>query len=343
LHYPYQSFSHIEDLLREAAIDPEVRTIRINLYRVAYNSHIIKALLNAVRNGKRVTAMVELQARFDEKNNIHWSNVLSEGGVKVLVGLTGLKVHSKLILISRKVNSKTVRMAHVGTGNFHESTARIYEDLGLLTCDKRITNEVHKVFRLLEHSYERSQFRHLVVSPFSTRRKFMRLIDEEITQAKKGNACGIRIKLNNLVDTQLIQKLYDASAAGVPVRLIIRGICGLKAGVKGLSENIEAISIVGRYLEHSRVMEFHNRGNKVYYISSADWMTRNLDHRIEVSTPIYSKELRQQLCEFLDMMWADNTKARMLDAKQCNKYRGQGKKAVSGQQSAYVYYRKKLD
>ncbi|MEO0405613.1 MAG: phospholipase D-like domain-containing protein, partial [Bacteroidota bacterium] len=243
LHYPYQKFDYVVDLLREAAIDPTVRSIRINLYRVASNSQVINALENAARNGKKVVVVVELQARFDEENNIGVSESLQDAGVKVIFGVPGLKVHSKLILISRRIKGKSQRVAHIGTGNFHEKTARIYGDVSLLTADRRLTNEVRKLFSFFENNYERSVFRHLLVSPYNNRRKIEGLIQNEIRNAKAGKKAWIEFKVNNLVDENIIKKLYAASKAGVKVKLIVRGVCSLIPGVPGLSENISVISI----------------------------------------------------------------------------------------------------
>lgn len=345
LHYPYQSFNYIVDMLREAAIDPEVRRIRINLYRVAKNSQVINALVNAAKNGKKVTVVVELQARFDEKNNIKVSEVLQEAGVKVIFGVPGLKVHSKLVLITRKPKNGLKYVAHIGTGNMHEGTAKIYGDISLLTADTRIAKEVHKLFGFFENNYERGTYRHLIVSPYSTRRKFTNMINKEIAQAKKGEQAWINLKLNNLVDSSLIRKLYEASQAGVKVKLIIRGVCALIPGVKGMSENITAISIVGRYLEHARVIAFCNAGKSRYFISSADWMTRNLDHRIEVSVEIYNAELKEQLEDFFIMQFADNVKARRLDHKLNNSYITSGRqlKKINSQEEMYRYFKSQLE
>jgi polyphosphate kinase len=345
LHYPYQRFSYVVDLLREAAIDPDVRTIRINIYRVAPESQVCNALINAVKNGKKVTVVIELLARFDEENNIEWSEELQEEGVKVIFGVPGLKVHSKLILISRKENGKTRRYAHIGTGNFHEKTARIYSDTSLITARKELANEVRKVFRFFENNYERAVFRHLIVSPFSTRRRFIKLINNEIKAAQQGKEAWIIIKLNNLVDESMIKKLYDASNAGVNIRLIIRGVCSLVPGVKGLSENISVTSIVGRFLEHSRILIFANQGDPKYYISSADWMSRNLDIRIEVSAPVYDPALQQELMDFIQIQLRDNAKARIVNEAQDNQYviPQKGEDTHNSQEELYQYFKNKVE
>lgn len=338
LNYPYHSFNYVIDLLREAAIDPTVTSIKINIYRVAKNSKIINALINAVRNGKSVTAVLELRARFDEENNIYWSNKLQEEGVKVIFGVPGLKVHSKLILINRKERNRSVYYAHIGTGNFHEGTAGLYTDTSLLTADKRIANEVARVFDFFKSNYKSKRYSHLIISPYGSRRKFIELVNNEISNFKKDKKAGITIKLNNLVDEELIRKLYEASNAGVQIRLIIRGVCCLVPGVKGMSENIKVISIVGRFLEHSRIIMFENDGDPKIYISSADWMKRNLDGRIEVTTPIYDKKLKQTLIEYLAIQDSDNTKARILDLKQKNKHVLREGKQINAQDELYKYF-----
>lgn len=321
LTYPYQTFDHVIDLLREASIDPKVQTIKITLYRVAKNSNIVKALINAVKNGKDVTAVVELRARFDEEANIYWANKLQEEGAKVIYGVPNLKVHSKMFVITRKEGSKTVEYAHIGTGNFNRDTATVYTDHSLLTMDKRITDEVANVFTFYSDNLKMGSYKHLLVAPFFMRKELIQLINKEIQHARKNKPASIILKLNNLVDPEMIKKLYEASAEGVKIKLIIRGICSLVAGVKGLSDNIEAISIVDKFLEHSRVFIFHNGGDEKYYLSSADWMGRNLDARSEVAVPIYSMEIKKQIRLMIDLLWNDNVKARILDSEQKNDYR----------------------
>lgn len=321
LTYPYQSFDHIIDLLREASIDPKVQSIKITLYRVAKNSNIVKALINALKNGKEVTAVIELQARFDEEANIYWSDKLQEEGANVIYGVPGLKVHSKMFLITRKEAGKINQYAHIGTGNFNGDTSKVYTDHTLLTSAKQITEEVEKVFNFYSDNFKGGIYKHLLVSPFFMRKRLVQLINKEIQNAKANKPASIHLKLNNLVDVDMIRKLYDASAEGVKIKLIVRGICSLVAGIKGLSENIEAVSIVDKYLEHSRVFIFHNNGDEKYFISSADWMTRNLDHRSEVAVPIYDKEIQDQLRTIIDSLWSDNTKARILGSNQNNEYR----------------------
>ncbi|CAN5386039.1 polyphosphate kinase 1 [soil metagenome] len=319
--YPYQSFDHIIDFLREASIDPKVQSIKITLYRVAKNSNIVQALINALKNGKEVTAVIELQARFDEEANIFWSGKLKEEGATVIYGVPGLKIHSKMFLITRKESGTVNHYAHIGTGNFNGDTAKVYTDHTLLTSHKHITEEVEKVFHFYSNNFKGGAYKHLLVSPFFMRKRLVQLINKEIQNAKASKSASIILKLNNLVDVDMIQKLYDASSEGVKIKLLVRGICSLVAGVKGLSENIEAISIVDKYLEHSRVFIFHNNGEEKYFISSADWMTRNLDHRSEVAVPIYNKHIQHKLRAIIDVLWSDNTKARVLGSNQNNEYR----------------------
>lgn len=323
LYYPYHSFNKITDLLQASAIDPAVKSIKISLYRVASQSHVVDALLNAVRNHKQVTAVVELQARFDEQANIDWAKRLTEGGVNVIFGVPGLKVHCKLILISRQEGNTLRHYSYIGTGNFNEKTSRLYTDFGLLTFNQEIGADVANVFDFTEYSYRRHRYRHLFVSPHSNRNNLMALINSEIDAARDGHTAEILIKCNNLSDQRLINKLYEASQVGVRIRLIVRGMCSLVAGVPGISDNIEAISIVDRYLEHPRVYIFHNRGKPLYFISSADLMTRNLDFRIEVTCPIYDPMLQQRVHTIMELQWADNVKARVLDPEQSNSQRHQ--------------------
>lgn len=324
LHYPYQSFRYTIDLLREAAIDPKVKSISMTLYRVAKNSNVINALVNAIRNGKTVQVLMELKARFDEEANIQWTQTLEEEGAHLMESIPGLKIHAKLCLITREEDKKNMRYAIVGTGNFNEETAEIYSDHALITADKRITREVEKVFEFLDNTYKTNTYRHLVVSPFYMRKKFVKLIKSETKSAKAGKPAYIYVKLNSLVDQKLIDKLYEASRAGVKIKMVVRGICSLVPGVPGLSENIEVISIVDKYLEHSRVFIFCNDGDELYYISSADWMIRNMDNRVEVATPIYDKDIQNELKQFFEIQFRDNQKARIIDQEQKNNFRNPG-------------------
>ena len=318
LYYPYHPFDYVVDVLKTAAIDPSVTVIKICLYRVASNSQIVDALINAQYNGKRVRVVVELAARFDEQANIAWSERLTEAGIEVIFGIPGLKVHSKLFLIDRMEQGKLVRYSHIGTGNFNEKTARLYTDFTLLTSDPVICEDVNQVFDFLKYNYRRPDYKQLLVSPHTSRTGIMELIDGEIKNAREGFRAQLFFKCNNLVDKQLTLKLYEASQAGVEVRLVIRGMCSLLPGVSGISENIQAISIVDRYLEHPRVYVAHNRGVPKYFIGSADLMTRNIDSRVEVICPVTDEAAQTLLQDVLDQQWNDNSKARVIDSKQGN-------------------------
>ena len=321
LQYPYQSFHHFIDLLREASIDTKVTSIRITLYRVASKSNVINSLINAIKNGKKVTVVMELQARFDEEANIYWTQLLRDAGAHVIDGVPGLKVHAKLCLITRHEEGKKVRYASIGTGNFNESTASIYSDHSFLTVENKITREVKKVFDFFNNNYKVTTFKHLLVAPWYMRRKLTRLIRNEAKNAEAGKPSFINIKLNSLVDRDMINELYKASQAGVQIRIIARGICSLVPGIENISENIEAISIVDKYLEHSRIFIFCNNNEPLYFISSADWMIRNLDNRVEVATPIYDQDIQLELKTFFDIQWQDNTKSRYLDLENSNNLR----------------------
>jgi len=326
LNYPYHSFSYVERFVSTAAVDPSVRSIHVTLYRVAKNSHIGSSLICAAMNGKEVVAIVELRARFDEAHNIDWAKRLTENGVKVIFGVPGLKVHSKLILVQRQEGNQLRRYGHIGTGNFNEKTSRIYTDLSLITANPEITEDMINVFDFIRHTYKRHKFRHLAVSPVNNRSTLLRLIHAEVVNARAGRRAEMFLKSNALVDDEIVARLYEASQAGVKIRLIIRGMCSLVAGVPGISDNIEAISIVDRFLEHSRVYIFHNNGSPRYFISSADLMTRNLDFRVEVTVPIYEPESQRRLQLMMDTQWEDNVKARILEGDQENKYRERGRK-----------------
>ncbi|MBL0608885.1 polyphosphate kinase 1 [Aeromonas jandaei] len=343
LYYPYHKFHHFTELVRQAAFDPAVSAIRINIYRVAKKSRIIHSLIDAANNGKKVTVVVELRARFDEAANIDWANILTDAGVKVVFGVPSLKIHSKLCLITRHENGEAVRYAHIGTGNFNEKTAKIYTDFSLLTRHPDITAEVESVFEYIEYPYRRYKFNHLLVSPINSRRQLYRLIDNEHSNAKAGQPSGITLKINNLVDRDLINRLYAAGQAGVPIQMIIRGMCALRPGVPGLSDNIKVISIIDRFLEHPRVMVFHNKGNPQLYISSADWMSRNIDGRIEVGTPIYDERLKQRIMDILELQLSDTCKARVIDADQQNEYVKRGNRRKIRSQVAIYDYLKRIE
>ncbi|WP_421181632.1 polyphosphate kinase 1 [Aeromonas enteropelogenes] len=343
LYYPYHKFHHFTELVRQAAFDPAVSAIRINIYRVAKKSRIIHSLIDAANNGKKVTVVVELRARFDEAANIDWANILTNAGVKVVFGVPSLKIHSKLCLITRHENGEAVRYAHIGTGNFNEKTAKIYTDFSLLTRHPDITAEVESVFEYIEYPYRRYKFNHLLVSPINSRRQLYRMIDNELANAKAGQPSGITLKINNLVDRDLINRLYAASQAGVPIQMIIRGMCALRPGVPGLSDNIKVISIIDRFLEHPRVMVFHNKGNPQLYISSADWMSRNIDGRIEVGTPIYDERLKQRILDILELQLSDTCKARVINADQKNEYVKRGNRRKIRSQVAIYDYLKRIE
>lgn len=320
LYYPYYSFEYFTEFLRQASYDPKVTAIKINIYRVARNSRVIDSLIDAANNGKRVTVVVELKARFDEANNIRWASHLTDAGVKVLFGLPTLKIHSKLCIVSRNEDGKTVRYAHIGTGNFNEKTAKIYTDFALFTKNETIVQEVHNVFDFIEYPYTRPRFDKLLVSPINARQRIYAMIDREIENASMGLPSYINLKVNNLVDEGLVERLYKASQAGVKIRAIIRGMCSLRPGLPGLSENIYITSIVDRFLEHPRVMIFCNNNNEELYISSADWMTRNLDYRIEVGAPILDPALRERIRTIFKIQESDNQKSRIINADQTNEY-----------------------
>ncbi|WP_371379010.1 polyphosphate kinase 1 [Thalassotalea aquiviva] len=344
LHYPYHKFHHFKEFIRQASYDPKVTSIKLNIYRVAKKSQIIGSLLDAVRNGKKVTVNVELRARFDENNNIEWAKRMTDAGIKVLLGIPSLKVHSKLCLINRQENDKIVKYGLISTGNFNEDTAKIYTDVAYFTKDPNIAEEVDNVFNFIEHSYKSFQFERLLISPINQRQKLNALVDREIEFANAGNPAKIQLKLNNLVDHQLINKLYQASNAGVEISLLIRGMCSLRPGIKGFSENITVTSIIDRYLEHARIMLFHNNANERIFISSADWMTRNIEDRVEVGFEIPCLQAKQQLKAILAMQFSDNVKARIIDQDQTNLYVGAKDNAPLCQSQAEIYrYLKNLE
>ncbi|EIO3974692.1 polyphosphate kinase 1 [Vibrio vulnificus] len=338
LHYPYHSFEHITELVRQASFDPKVVSIKINVYRVAKNSRLMNSLIDAVHNGKRVTVVVELQARFDEEANIEWSKLLTDAGVHVIFGVPGMKIHAKLLLITRREEEGFVRYAHIGTGNFHERTARIYTDFSLLTADQELAAEVRGVFSYIMNPFRPIKFRHLIVSPRNSRSQLYRLLDREIHNAQAGKKASITLKVNNLVDKGLISKLYAASSAGVKIRMIIRGMCSLVPGLEGISENIEIISIIDRFLEHPRVLVVHNDGDPQVFISSADWMERNIDNRIEVMSPVRDARIKQRIIDILSIQFTDTVKARRIDKEMSNNYVERGnRKKIRSQIAIYDY------
>ncbi|WP_343552448.1 polyphosphate kinase 1 [Pantoea sp.] len=341
LYYPYHTFEHVLELLRQASFDPNVLAIKINIYRVAKNSRIMDAMIHAAYNGKKVTVVVELQARFDEEANIRWAKRLTEAGVHVIFSAPGLKIHAKLFLISRLEGEEIVRYAHIGTGNFNEKTARIYTDYSLLTADARITNEVRRVFNFIENPYRPVTFEHLLVSPQNSRDVLYKLIDAEIANQQQGKPSGITLKINNLVDNGLVDRLYAASSAGVKINLLVRGMCSLIPDLPGISENIRITSIVDRYLEHDRVYIFENGGEKKVFLSSADWMTRNIDHRIEVAVAILDPGVKQRILDIIAILLSDTVKARIVDKELSNRYVPRGnRKKVRSQLAIYDYIKK---
>jgi polyphosphate kinase len=340
INAPYQSFSYLIKFLREAALDPKVTTIKITLYRLAKNSQIISSLINAAKNGKKVTVQIELQARFDEASNIYYAEQMQTEGINLIFGIKGLKVHSKICVIERIEFGKLKRYGLVSTGNFNESTAKVYTDVTLFTCHQQILKDIDKIFDFFDVNFRMHRYKHLIVSPHYTRGRFYKLIDREINNFKVGNEACIKLKMNSLSDTAMIDKLYEASRVGVKIQLQIRGICSLIPGVKGMSENIEAISIVDNYLEHSRVYIFANNGNPDVFISSADFMTRNLDGRVEVTCPIYDESIKKELIDTFDIGWKGNVKARYHSEKLDNKYRVRGQNPVfRAQLETYNYYK----
>lgn len=342
LHYPYHSFNYFISLLREAAIDSTVTSITMTVYRLAKNSRVVNALINAAKNGKVVNVVVELQARFDEEANIKWAGILSEEGVNVVFGPNRLKVHSKLCLIEKREKNQTDYYLSVGTGNFNEKTAELYSDYTLLTAHQGITQEVKSVLdALTTNAGKLPATKRVILSPNALRKSLTGFIDEEIKKHKRGKRAFIFLKMNSLVDLELIEKLYEAGKAGVEIKLIVRGICSLIPGKKGLSENIQAISIVDRFLEHSRIFVFGSGDRAKVYISSADWMNRNLDARVEVTCPVYDKEIRRQILSMMEIQWNDNVKARSLNHGKLNRKKEikKGETAIRSQYEIYNLYK----
>jgi polyphosphate kinase len=314
LHHPYDSFQTVVDFLTQAAEDPQVLAIKQTLYRTSSDSPIVQALITAARNGKQVTAVIELKARFDEAANIHWARIMREAGVDVVYGVTGLKTHAKAMLIIRSEGERIRRYAHLGTGNYHPSTAKIYTDLSLLTCREELTTELAETFNCLTGVSRFPQMKELMVAPWSLYEGFQELIENEIGHAWAGRPSGIFAKLNSLVEPGIIESLYRASAAGVPIRLLVRGMCALKTGIPGVSENIEVRSIVGRFLEHSRIFRFENGGCARVYLGSPDWMPRNLFRRVETVFPVTAPGMVRHVEEILDWFWRDNVKAQVMQS-----------------------------
>ena len=345
INAPFQSFSYLIKFLREAALDPKVTSIKITLYRLAKNSQIISSLINAAKNGKKVTVQIELQARFDEASNISYAEQMQQEGIELIFGIKGLKVHSKICLIDRIEDGKLKRYGFISTGNFNESTAKIYTDLTLFTSHQQILKDVSKIFDFFDVNYRIHRYKHLIVSPHYTRSKFYKLIDREINNAIMGRPAYINLKMNSISDHPMIDKLYEASNAGVKIKLQVRGICSLIPGVKGMSENIEAVSIVDYFLEHTRSFIFCNNDDPEVFISSADFMTRNLDGRVEVACPIYDDTIKKQIIDTFNIGWKGNVKARYHSEKFENNYRirAEGEPIFRAQHETYNYYKDRLE
>lgn len=343
VYTPYHTFTYIIKFLREAALDPNVLSIKITIYRLAQISHVASSLINAVKNGKEVTVSIELRARFDEEANIKYAEQMQDEGINLMFGVTGLKVHSKMCVIERKENNKTRKYGFISTGNFNESTAKIYTDFTLMTSDQKILKDVNKVFDFFEVNYKINRYKHILTSPHYTKDKLFELIDNEIKNAKKGLPAFMKIKINSISSYAMVDKLYAASRAGVKIQMIVRGICCLVPGIPGMSENIEVISIVDKFLEHTRLYIFGNNNNPKIYISSADWMTRNLDNRVEVSCPIYDEDIKAELQDLYEICWKDNVKSRVIDLKQSNAYRQTRPPQIRAQFETYNYYLNKLN
>ncbi|NIM34022.1 MAG: polyphosphate kinase 1 [Hydrotalea flava] len=349
LHFPYHSFNAVIDLLREAAIDPDVKSIKVTAYRLAPTSKIINALINAARNGKEVVVMLELKARFDEEANLEWKKVLEEEeGIKVLLGVPRMKIHAKLCIIKKRVKHKIIQYGFVSTGNLNEDTAKVYGDICLFTTNRNVMADINRIFRYLEFwklgtgNLKLKLCKTLMVCPTNMRNEINALINKEIKNAKAGKKAGITLKLNSLSDAPLIEKLYDAAATGVPIQLIVRGIFCAQMDFGKMRKNASAISIVDEYLEHARVMIFQNEGNPKIYISSADWMVRNLDHRVEAAIPVLNVKLRQEIIDIINIQLSDNVKARILDSELSNNYvPHSGKKQIRSQIETYFYLYKK--
>ena len=343
LFAPYHTFSYVVKFLREAALDPKVKTIKITIYRLAEISHIASSLINAAINGKSVTVSIELQARFDEQANIDYAQQMEKEGVNLAFGVQGLKVHSKMCVVEREEDNKLKRYGFVSTGNFNESTAKIYTDYTLFTTNKGVLKDINKVFDFFERNYQIFKYKHIITSPHYTESALFKLIDNEIENIKKGQSGYIKVKMNSITSYKMVDKLYEASNAGVKIQMIIRGICCLIPGIPGMSENIEVFSIVDKFLEHTRLYVFGNNNNPKIYISSADWMTRNIENRVEVSCPIYDENIKKELLETFEISWNDNVKARHINENQNNEYRKNNKTKVRSQLALYDYYLKKLE
>jgi polyphosphate kinase len=343
LYAPYHTFSYIIKFLREAALDPEVKSIKITIYRLATISHVASALINAVKNGKEVTVSIELQARFDEAANIDYAQQMEAEGIRLIFGVQGLKVHSKMCVIERYEGNKLKYFGFISTGNFNESTANIYTDYTLFTSNQQILKDINRVFDFLNTNYRIFKYKHIITSPHYTETALYKLIDDEIEYARIGKPAFIRLKMNSISNYKIIDKLYEASNAGVCIHMIVRGICCLVPGIPNMSENIEVISIIDKFLEHTRLFIFGNNPDSKIYISSADFMTRNFENRVEVTCPVYDLEIKKELIDTFDICWNDNVKARIIDGNQDNKYKINNLAKVRSQYEIYNYYLEKLN
>jgi polyphosphate kinase len=343
LYTPYHTFSYVVKFLREAALDPKVISIKITIYRLAEISHVASSLINAAKNGKKVTASIEIQARFDEQANINYAEQMQSEGVNLQFGVRGLKVHSKMCVIEREEQSKIKRYGIISTGNFNESTAKVYTDFTLFTSNQGLLKDINKVFNFFEYNYRNYEYKYIFTSPHYTKTKLFALIDNEISNAHEGKPAYIKLKMNSITNYETIDKLYEASRAGIKIQMIVRGICCLVPGIEGMSENIEVISIVDKFLEHTRLFIFCNDRDPSIYISSADLMTRNIDNRVEVSCPIFDVEIKQELLDIFDICWNDNVKARLINEQGDNTYKRNDHSKVRTQFETYDYYLKKLN
>ena len=341
LHTPYQKFLYIINFLIEASIDPKVKKIFITIYRLSKLSKVASALINAARNGKKVFVLIELQARFDESANIKYAKEMQSHGIKISYGSQNLKVHSKICVVERKQENGIDKYGFISTGNLNESTARVYTDMTLFTSNNQILDEVKSVFNFFDANYKKYNFKNLFISPINTSTRLKKLIKNEIKNAKKGEPAWIKIKINNITNRNMIKALYDASRNGVKIELIVRGVCCLIPGIKKMSESIKGISIVDRFLEHTRFMIFCDGGNNKTYISSADWMTRNLDNRVEVTCPIFDKEIKDEIMDVFKIYWNDNVKSRFINSPKINSYKKNKNPVYRSQSEVYKYYQEK--
>jgi len=343
LYTPYQTFSYVVKFLREAALDPKVKSIKITIYRLAEISQVASSLINAAKNGKKVTVSMEIQARFDEQANIEYAEQMQREGVNLIFGVQGLKVHSKMCIIDREEEGKIKRYGFVSTGNFNESTAKIYTDFTLFTANQKILKDINKVFNFFEVNYKIYRYKHIITSPHYTKNAFYKLIDQEIQNKKDGKSAYIRLKMNSISSYKMINKLYEASQAGVKIQMIVRGICCLVPGVKGMSDNIEIVSVIDKFLEHTRMSVFCNNNEPKVFISSADWMTRNIENRVEVTCPIYDESIKQQLIDLFDICWNDNVKSRILNESGNNSYKKTQKTKIRSQFETYEFLKNQLN